>query len=618
MIIGMVQPFAVHGVSTLFAKYDRNPVAYNRERGLLLQKEYRHWIWLNYLLHFFAEREVAGCVFLTSVFVLTFWARWPQIPWPLSPSRSSPPPHPMQVFPLSALFIPDLLYPPESPNTEYATFFEFQVNTWVSEDEQVEHFCLFFAFLTLPFIITILAKLLINTAGLELCGSLVRKLEIHYYTRSFWSSSLGWRHLGVGRDLIDGQGHAVEEFDAALFAEEFTKPLPGDGAFKGLEAKQLTALRSTMSLRCYVNLGLMIFLVVTATVLVLIQTILSRFGSYEWPRLYFITPHAIIQIFSFSVGIVTLLSACNLVIIQCKLLRANIIAYKDLLDSTCMVTNLTMQRLRVELQAEHEEENDGPDFLYGACSICGMKGHTAENCWEGSAGARVLNAPIVKSSIQMQRDRETYLVAVADELMHGEVGTTVEAVYAFVMCMYVFFVIFSFLVFLKVHNHRDVSSHEFEVAIGLVVAICLTLLAVVQPLRAMAEQEKAWQDVVKSAKSDARRQLSVVLSTSNDPDEMRKRLESLTENFTWNLVGIDVTYGNLLRIVAKYLSSLLLSTVVPAVINLILKLQSKYFKEESYEALVEAQNYSVQAGTNEIVVTSPVEVVQAEGVQPLT
>ena len=67
MIIGMVQPFAVHGVSTLFAKYDRNPVAYNRERGLLLQKEYRHWIWLNYLLHFFAEREVAGCVFLTSV-----------------------------------------------------------------------------------------------------------------------------------------------------------------------------------------------------------------------------------------------------------------------------------------------------------------------------------------------------------------------------------------------------------------------------------------------------------------------------------------------------------------------------------------------------------------------
>ena len=83
-------------------------------------------------------------------------------------------------------------------------------------------------------------------------------------------------------------------------------------------------------------------------------------------------------------------------------------------------------------------------------------------------------------------------------------------------------------------------------------------------------------------------------------------------------MGIDVTYGNLLRIVAKYLSSLLLSTVVPAVINLILKLQSKYFKEESYEALVEAQNYSVQAGTNEIVITSPVEVMQSENVQPLT
>lgn len=497
--LGYLNWVVVLSVLGLMAKQDRNPVAYNAKRGQQLKQENKALLYLCKPLDLLHRRRIAGTVFVVLVFLLALWT-----------------------FPIASLVIPDLLIP-SSKSKEYSDdFVQWQVDDWYKDDEHVDHLCLFAAKLFLPFALVVLIQCQINYSDLAMCGSLMRKLEIHHFC------------------LAEGKVRKqLGTFDALSLTQTFEAVQATGGAAPVRE------LQADLRLRACVNFSLMLLLLACAIAGQVTHTVLERFGDWEWARLYYFVPQMFFQLAVYCAGIVAAFAGTTQFLSQVRLLTANIDAYRQLVGNVAVSASLALRR----------EEAADPALV--------------------GAQARL-------------RNRKAYLVACADELIRGDLGRSVAALYTFVACAFVFFAVYSFLQFLKIYANDDPSSERVNLAILYVVAIALAQLCLLQPLRAMAEMTVAWKKVVEVTSSEAmRRALMTTPHTKElvpkkssrrllDYESLAKEHTDLTRTFTWSILGIDVTYSTITSLMMKGVSLLWSSVLLPAVIDQILQIQDKY------------------------------------------
>jgi hypothetical protein len=146
-LLAFVTPFLVTGVKSMAARQSKFREARNPVRGMELLKDFHNWRRLNTIYIWLTGRQLIGTFFLLSYFL---WCTWFLAGY--------------------LLFIPDDGAPPIG----------LQLERWNQAGDGLEKMVFLLAFCPLPLMLITAVKTLIDNAKLEICGSLVAKLEEHY------------------------------------------------------------------------------------------------------------------------------------------------------------------------------------------------------------------------------------------------------------------------------------------------------------------------------------------------------------------------------------------------------------------------------------------------------
>lgn len=236
------------------------------------------------------------------------------------------------------------------------------------------------------------------------------------------------------------------------------------------------------------------------------------------------------------VGIPSVFAVLNVIFMQSELMRRNIVAYKEAVDVFCLAV------IAVEL-AEYRRIKGEP---------------TAAQ--EADAFARVRANKDVNTRFEQMRERERFLLTVSHELLSGETGQAVSAMYAFIG---LFFVSLLFRIFLDVAKLSSSSVPDlratYDVALFVLFAFASVFLAA-QPLAAMASQATAWSNLERALASGSRRQTYKALD-----EDLHARHVKLRSAVTWRVIGAEVSYRTVNRYVAAYAGTLWASVLFPAI-----------------------------------------------------
>ena len=363
----------------------------------------------------------------------------------------------------------------------------------------LQFFIGFAAVLMVPFAVLLASKLVINTSELPLCGALVKKLEDHYAP-------------GVAAPW-GGEGHG--------------------GVKKGVlwrTHRDLASRADRYFTRYYVIVAVLI-------VAAMAFQYISKFVTHGHVT-------AIVQLvvtLSFALlALPALLASLLLVIHLCVLIKANLTAYKDLLDLLCVQVTLVHQKTLASLNAEK-----------------------AGNPLEQARLATRLD-PLVIELTKSLKDRELFLLAVSKAVIKGQVGKSINGIYAFWAAFYFFQLFDVVLTFIRLRLGGSVTTATLSFAMLTTAAMILGLVFLAGPLWAMAAQSRAWSRVVRGLKSAPARAVSSVLSPRLDPNELYQHHAGLLDDFTWTILGQVMSYAAIGTAIASYVGLLWVGIVLPA------------------------------------------------------
>ena len=80
----------------------------------------------------------------------------------------------------------------------------------------------------------------------------------------------------------------------------------------------------------------------------------------------------------------------------------------------------------------------------------------------------------------------------------------------------------------------------------------MSVIAILQPLLAMARQAEAWVEFTDAFKNAAQQQVSTLLSPKSDPFHFFKRFEKMQRIFTWKVTGMQMLYSVIAGTITGY------------------------------------------------------------------
>lgn len=364
-------------------------------------------------------------------------------------------------------------------------------------------------------------RMVVNNLQLENCGAMLAKLESHYEP-----------------------GYA----DDCSILEDQRK--------RGRDDKNVVLRNLWIGMQNKSRLLWRIYLVgVPLMTLVVVALFGKKFFDTQHP--YWLV-HLLLAWCAFF-SLIALNILCVLLIINnCKLLESNIKAYSELVDAFCLQVNLIRERELGKLQKgtlpkPKAASDDG--VVKG-----GANGGLDENT---ILSQQVRAHPMVQAMQKKVTQYEEYLVDMSKFTVKGELGSITNFGYACFAAGYILLLVFVYISFYEARASKNPEHIAFGFAI--VFAMALTMLVIVQPLLAMAQQAQAWVKLTKSFKTEARQRVSEILSPKNDAFYLHQKYEGLQDIFTWNVLGLSMMYSTIATLISTYFAIVWASIILPAV-----------------------------------------------------
>jgi hypothetical protein len=391
------------------------------------------------------------------------------------------------------------------------------IKTWGASAYPVFAVMLIF---TLPMVKAL--RMVVGNLHLELCGSMLWKLQCHY---------------------VPGE------------AETCLNKKRGDEDTNPVLKKTWKSIKSRSRMLCILCYGL------TGVFCLGGVGFFLSFFSLKSNPFYLIHPVVwCLFIFNF----ITLIVSCvNLLIITSNLLEKNINAYQELLDNYCLQVDLALQKAKNKL---------------GKPKRAGEKDDEKARGEETKMLAQqVAKDPMVVALQDRVKKHEEYLVDMSKMTVKGELGAIANFGYSFFAVAYVLLGFYIYIVFMEVRATKNYARVPMASLIFL--AIIWSLFIVGQPLFSMANQAQAWVKLCKPFKTDARQRVSEVLSPKQDAFFLKKKYEGMQDVFTWKLLGVAMQWSAIAKIFSTYIGLVWVSIVWPAVQDYGEQLQAKFEAE---------------------------------------
>lgn len=356
-------------------------------------------------------------------------------------------------------------------------------------------------------------RMVVNNVGLELCGSMMARLQNHYDPKDDKEAFKMKRGIGDSKSVLKKQWNLMQ-----------TRP------------KWIYLFIVPMTVICFLVAAGVFFL---------------KFTETKHP--YWFAHIVMCWIFIFS--IIWLVSLCVvLLVITCKLMELNIKAYGELVDAFC---------LQVDLIREKEVANFRTGVSKTSASSNDAAKKTDESKEDHIVSQKVRAHPMVIAMQQQVKEYEEYIVEMSKMTTQGEISAIANFGYACFAVGYCLLVVFLYITFIEIRATGSMRRAVLGVCITL--AIFATLVVVLQPLLTMSQQAQAWIKLNKSFKSEARQRVSEVLSPQNDPFFLFKKYEGMQDVFSWKILGVTMTFGNIASIFSTYAAIVFSSIILPAI-----------------------------------------------------
>jgi hypothetical protein len=242
------------------------------------------------------------------------------------------------------------------------------------------------------------------------------------------------------------------------------------------------------------------------------------------------------------VSLSSIFAAVVLVCSECDLLKRNIDAYGELVDVMCLHVDLVADKVKSKMQGvsvkqslQEGKSSDRSDSLHAAIVKA------------------VSEDPIVAALQDQLQAYEQYMVRLAQCIIKGRTGKTVNFLYACMFTGYFLILFWVYVIFIEIRAKRfHDHSKEISMGVGLVACTVLSIICILQPLLAMARQAQAWVKLTNSFKTEARQRVSAVLSAKGDRFELLNHYSGMQEQFTWKVCGMQMLASVIATAISSY------------------------------------------------------------------
>jgi len=249
----------------------------------------------------------------------------------------------------------------------------------------------------------------------------------------------------------------------------------------------------------------------------------------------------------------SIFAAVVLVCSECDLLKRNIEAYGELVDVMCLQVDLVADKVTSKAQGRKPQPGSQLD--------------NKNDSLHADIAKAVTSDPIFAALQDQLRTYEEYLVKLGKCIIKGTTGDTVNFLYACMFTGYFLILFWVYVVFIEIRAKRFQDDHSTEISMGVGLVSCtvLSMVCIMQPLLAMARQAQAWVNLTNSFKTEARQRVSAVLSPKCDRFELLNRYDKMQEQFTWRVCGMQMLKSVIAAATSGYFAIMWVTILLPAI-----------------------------------------------------
>ena len=339
VVLGFLRPFLVDGAVYLVgAKTPHVAAAHDAQRGERLRREHCDWAVINAPFYHLGERPLLASVSTLVFFAAALW-----------------------LMGVSYFFVPSTAIDANRTlDGDEIWLIQNQYGRWQEDGTALGNLLFYAALATIPFMLLVGFKFLINHGKLSVCGALIAKLETHYGISVAQVRGYDVQRRKLRRKQPRPQPAGDKRSRVRHGSEEPPPPGEKGGAAEGgrrgdgtdeTDARERLGRRAEPIRRvdnfitertrwnCWLCLitALVSELLVLATFLLFDGRLVQVLGSADaYFGLYMGCHTAVLLVVIIPISLPVAFASFNLMVVQTELLRQNFVAYSGLLDMLCL------------------------------------------------------------------------------------------------------------------------------------------------------------------------------------------------------------------------------------------------------------------------------------------